>query len=119
MCIENTASSILRISTDNTLKNIPKEPVYMDNEVHNLEERNIEIKRKRKIFPPKESRSKKPKRDPDTWKKRKAVLQTKGEEYISYKNILVPKKNQKWVFYVGNSVVLPGWGHTDDENTDG
>ncbi|KAL3271829.1 hypothetical protein HHI36_022299 [Cryptolaemus montrouzieri] len=68
----------------------------MDNEVHSLEERNIEINEKRKIFPPKESRSKKPKRDPNTWKKRKAALdRTKGEEYISYKNILVPKKEPK------------------------
>nr|CAH7753491.1 unnamed protein product [Callosobruchus chinensis] len=54
------------------------------------------IRRKQKIFRPKEHISKKPKRDPNTWNKNKAALnRAHGEEYVSYKNTVVLKKEPK------------------------
>nr|CAI5842963.1 unnamed protein product [Callosobruchus analis] len=54
------------------------------------------IRRKQKMFRPKEHISKKPKRDPNTWNKNKAALnRAHGEEYVSYKNTVVLKKEPK------------------------
>ncbi|CAG9773378.1 unnamed protein product [Ceutorhynchus assimilis] len=67
-----------------------------DNKVINLGTQANGRKRKGKYFPPKEKISKKKKCEPDTWKKRKAALaRSKGESYLSYKNIPVPEKQIK------------------------
>ncbi|KAL3289088.1 hypothetical protein HHI36_003530 [Cryptolaemus montrouzieri] len=65
----------------------------MDNEGHSLEERNIEINRKRKI-----SKSR-------YMQKRKAALNRAKERNIYPIRIFwFLKRNQKWVFSVGKSV---------------
>lgn len=99
MSLENTDISISCSAKEDNLTLIGAENLLTDftNDKNNLEEtREIGIKRKQKIFRAKDSSSKKPKRDPNTWKKRNAALnRSKGEEYISYKNILVSKKEPK------------------------
>lgn len=51
---------------------------------------------KRKQFRSEEKTSRKRKRIPETWKKRAAALaRDRGEEYISYKNTVVPAKKPK------------------------
>lgn len=52
--------------------------------------------RKRKQFPPKENKSKKRPRDENKWKKKVAALaRERGEEYLSYNNIVKPRKTIK------------------------
>lgn len=53
-----------------------------------------DIPRKRKIFPVKGNKSKTRSKNERTWKnKAAAIAREKGEEYISYKNKVIPKKN--------------------------
>lgn len=53
-----------------------------------------DIPRKRKIFPVKGNKSKKRSKNERTWKKKAAAIaREKGEEYISYKNKVIPKKS--------------------------
>ncbi|CAG9785725.1 unnamed protein product [Diatraea saccharalis] len=60
----------------------------------NGESQERDIPRKRKIFPPRDNKSKKRSRNERTWKKKAAALaREKGEEYISYKNKVIPKKS--------------------------
>ncbi|KAL4702600.1 hypothetical protein ACJJTC_016076 [Scirpophaga incertulas] len=61
--------------------------------INNVTDNSDNLNKKRKVFPPKDNKSKKRPRKCETWKKRAAAIaREKGLEYWSYKNSLMPKK---------------------------
>ncbi|CAG4946621.1 unnamed protein product [Parnassius apollo] len=86
----SSSSSSIREQSDRTRQE-DHIPTRNQHESEDLEENKKSIKRK--IFPPKENKSKKRSRNELSWKKKSAaVARAKGEEYMSYKGVKVPKK---------------------------
>ncbi|CAG4973812.1 unnamed protein product [Parnassius apollo] len=86
----SSSSSSIREQSDRTRLE-DHIPTRNQRKSEDLEENNKS--RKRKIFPPKENKSKKRSRNELSWKKKSAaVARAKGEEYMSYKGVKVPKK---------------------------